>query len=265
MNMKKNLLILSFAVLCLSATSAMAAMFGADGGTRLQSVLDNITTGPVAGDSSVDVTTDMLPDTEGAGPYDSYWSLTASGISGSTMVFEVTATGRDDFAAFGVYDYANHMNRVELFGLSALPGDQATMSIKADGSIFTLGGTNDTGIDFAGNLFGYYLDTAGLCTGGGLWYSDSGLNRDLADHMYAYQGTDTDMVQLPGYLPGEWKDNEFILAFECGSVGQSPYGDKDYDDFLVMVNSVNPIPVPGAVLLGILGLGAAGIKLRKYA
>jgi len=25
------------------------------------------------------------------------------------------------------------------------------------------------------------------------------------------------------------------------------------------------VPVPGAVLLGILGLGAVGIKLRKYA
>jgi hypothetical protein len=32
-----------------------------------------------------------------------------------------------------------------------------------------------------------------------------------------------------------------------------------------MVESVVPIPLPGAVLLGILGLGVVGLKLRKYA
>ena len=36
-------------------------------------------------------------------------------------------------------------------------------------------------------------------------------------------------------------------------------GDRTYQDYLVRV------PVPGAVLLGILGLGAAGMKLRKSA
>ena len=35
--------------------------------------------------------------------------------------------------------------------------------------------------------------------------------------------------------------------------------------YLVDDISITPVPVPGAVLLGILGLSAVGIKLRKYA
>ena len=47
----------------------------------------------------------------------------------------------------------------------------------------------------------------------------------------------------------------------------------EYANFLVDVTSVGegqyevsltPVPLPGAVLLGMLGFGAAGLKLRKY-
>jgi len=40
-------------------------------------------------------------------------------------------------------------------------------------------------------------------------------------------------------------------------------GDSELDSYMG-VDNVSVVPVPGAVLLGILGLGAAGIKLRKY-
>jgi len=41
--------------------------------------------------------------------------------------------------------------------------------------------------------------------------------------------------------------------------------DNDFQDLVVEVHNAAPVPVPGAVLLGILGLGAAGLKLRKFA
>ena len=254
------LLITCIAALSLSAAPVMADLSG------LQGVLDGITTGPVAGDSSVDVTTDMLPDTKGSGPYDSYWSITASAGSVSTVVVELAGASLIDYQEFGVFDYANSSSLVELFpgsaGVIAGVGSQATLSLLLDGSVRVNG--VDSGIDFGGNLFGYYLDTRGTSAagGGGLWYSDTALNSDGADHMYAYQGTDTDTVQLPGYFPGVWTDSEFILAFEAGEI---PVGTLDYEDFVVMVESVNPVPVPGAVLLGILGLSIVGVKLRKYA
>jgi hypothetical protein len=105
---------------------------------------------------------------------------------------------------------------------------------------------------------------------GGIFYSDTLLNSDGWDHMYAYEGGYGDEVTLPstalGSTTGEWLANEYILAFEdlYGSLSGST-SDWDYTDFVVMVESVTPVPVPGAVLLGILGLSAAGIKLRRFA
>ena len=41
---------------------------------------------------------------------------------------------------------------------------------------------------------------------------------------------------------------------------------NDYPGHIGVDNlTVSPVPVPGAILLGLLGLGAAGLKLRKYA
>ncbi len=81
--------------------------------------------------------------------------------------------------------------------------------------------------------------------------------------MYAYQGevSNPDRIQIPPFAEGNWTNNMYMLAFEDLWNG----GDRDYSDFVVMMESVTPVPVPGAVLLGMLGLSAAGIKLRKYA
>jgi len=48
----------------------------------------------------------------------------------------------------------------------------------------------------------------------------------------------------------------YVFGFEDGT-------DWDYQD--LVWEATNVVPVPGAVLLGILGLSAAGIKLRKFA
>ena len=58
------------------------------------------------------------------------------------------------------------------------------------------------------------------------------------------------------------KDSEITRYFEL--LPDTPLK-RDYQDMLVLIEGANPVPVPGAILLGILGLSVAGVKLRKYA
>ena len=105
------------------ASNASAILFGSDGGAELQGVLDNIT---VDSDSSIDVTTDALADS-----IDSYWSITASGGSIATMIIELAGYASGN--TFGIYSGDPY---VELFAGANEAGDQAVLSIKADGSVY---------------------------------------------------------------------------------------------------------------------------------
>jgi len=259
--MKTKLLILSIAVLCFSAAPAMAVIYptyspyfgGGSGEITLQQVLDNITVAPTASDSSVDVLNEAILDS-----WDSYWDITASGGSVSTVIIELAGWHEDN--TFGVFDSANSATTLEIFGGTATIGAQATLSITDTGDVYL--NHSDTLVDFAGEWFGYYLDSSAN-TGGGMWYSDTSLNNDSMDHMYAYQGKDIDTVKIGLWDEGLWTDNDFVLAFE--DTASTSCSDQDYQDFVVMVESVLPVPVPAAVILGVLGLGVAGWKLRKYA
>jgi hypothetical protein len=219
----------------------------------LESVLNNITVGPNAGDTSVNLNTDCA--TDGA---DSYWSIGGAGGSISSIIVELATFATTN--KFGIFDIADPNKRVQIFDGSADSGDSAQISILATGEVEV--NFVGSGVFFAGNVFGYYLDSS-VQANGGLWHSDTSLNTDGFDHMVAIQGTGTDTIQVPTRAPGEWSVNEWVLAFEDLKLDVS---DKDFTDFVVIVESVHPVPVPAALpMLGaaIAGLGFAGWRKRK--
>ena len=258
--MKIKLLILSIAILCLIAIP------GSAGEPTLVEVLDSITVNPLNNSWVNDKDTDSIDDL-----LDSYWVPSSSGGSVATMVLEIS-----DYSGineFGVYDAADKTNMLVVFdGASTANTNsgRATLYFTPDGfgdvtvDLVKLDGTLGSAT-FDTATFGFFLDsTAGFygAAPGGVWYSDTSLNSDSTDHMLAFQGNDSDVIEVITGLPSTWTSGEYILGWEDVTASAS---DLDYQDFIVMVESVVPIPVPAAVLLGILGLGAAGIKMRKYA
>ena len=231
---------LSLITLALALSIVLAGGAWAVPGTALQNVFDDLATD---GDNDVKAATDYISDAN-----DSFWNITASGGSVATLIIELAGYAQGNI--FGVYQGSTY---VQIFAGSDSQGAQKTLSLMVDGTVKING--VDTGLDFAGPTFGYYLDsTAGA--DGGLWHSDSNKNNDgNYDHMYAYQGVNEE-IQIPGYFPGVWSPNEYILAWEDLKASVT---DADFTDFVVMVESVKPIPEPGTLIL--LGTALAGCAI----
>lgn len=222
------------------------APVGQDGaGTGLQDQLNGITvSGP-----GIDVYNDQYQPS-------SWWSIGATGNSENKIVLEIA--GNASVNTFGIFDPTNASNHLQLFGGGASAG-WSTQLANLGGGNYMVTNYNAAGI-YQGqtsatfgvtNLFGYYLDTPD-----GTFYSVPGMNPNSnatypggVPHMVAYAGDGSTKLNIHG-VAGKFLPNEFLLAWEDTLWANS---DLDYNDFVVIVESVDPIPEPAA--LGMFGFG----------
>lgn len=240
-----------------SQAHAACTFGGAGGEPQLQGVFNSI-----LGAGAPSATADCVSD--GA---DAVWTTVGS-TGGIDIVLELAGNAQSN--TFGLYDLNDPTRRLTIFEGNDGASSEATLRLRqmADGtwraSVLEFNNPDDpsgwTRLDnMATSAFGFYLRTAE----NGTFFSDTALNAlppgDALDHMYAYRGNGAAFVGGP--LDGTlFTPQDYILAWEDLFGG----GDLDYQDFVVVVQDITPVPLPPAVwLLASTLIGLAGVARRR--
>jgi hypothetical protein len=201
--------------------------FGVSNETSLQGVFDTILPS-----GSLSATQDCL--NEGS---DSTWTATGQAIA--TIVIELAGFSNQN--TFGIYDAADPTRRATIFAGSDGAGTTDTVQIMQSGNHYSIFDNGVWAANFSSSTFGFFLSTPQ----NNVFTSNTSLNSDGGDHMYAYRGNGGAFVG--GALAGStFAGNMYLLAFEDLAF---PNSDRDYQDFVAAAQFVVPVPIPASGLL----------------
>ncbi len=233
-----------------AASANAACKFGSSGETPLQGVFDS-----VVGTRALSATNDCVAESA-----DAVWR--GGGETTANIIIELAGFAAEN--VFGIYDPSNPTtNQVTLFSGSSGAGSGALLSFVDNGSGFDVQANGVVEGHFASNEFGFFLRTPERNT----FFSQSALNGDQSDHLYAYQGNGG--LFTGGPLAGEsFATSMYLLAFEDKLI---PKADSDFQDFVALIGFGTPVPLPAGVwllggalaLLASLGSGRRRIGGRR--
>lgn len=248
---------LSIAGIVLATQSAFAtyvAPYGSDGaGTGLQTKLNTLVPNPsVAGDTwnrGTKVNSDYINGTvqNGQTPNDVLWNLVGVASSSATIVLEIA--GNASVNSFGFYDPANPTKRAQLFGGAASNGSKVYVRFLGTQLQRSSNGTSWTDVangNFSSATFGVYLGTPTRNL-----FSDPALNGGN-DNLIALQGfgsgSNSRKIKTGSTTVANWDANSYLMAWEDLNL---PTSDKDYQDMVLLMSGVTPVPEPSTMVIAV--------------
>jgi hypothetical protein len=191
-----------------------------------------------------------------------WFTNTATANSTGSFMFEIAGYQHNN--KFGIYNKAGDM--IELFGGVNDEGDSTFVTFLENGNVSRItqqfGPVNNDPtpvfnmFEGFGNEFGFYLTNQK----GETFYTQKSKNGGN-EQAVVYRGDGKTVMDLPGKQPGLFTENEFIIAFEDLFLD---YSDADYNDLVVMMESIEPADVPEpSMLLGLGVLGASFWSVRR--
>ena len=182
---------------------------------------------------------DIIPGMEHIGPSGvdlvTLTDLTFPETSMATLLLEYAAYE----SGFGIYD-PKTLSRLQVFDGDAEPTfpSMTQTEIQFDLVLGTATITKSYKPSLVGTTFGFYLDSN---ASGTIYYTESFHNPQGATHGLIYNTSDANV----------------IVAFEDLPVSSWVGGEPDYDDFVVQVTDVSPIPEASTLML--FGSGLSGL------